>query len=161
MDASNIDELRAAQSVLLPLLGLTLDQTAAAVGKSKSWISRARNALLDGKPPPSSHGGRRAAIVRADEEVHLLRQAIRNAHERFDPLMFRQSRVRAALRELLDLRASAPVSDSTISEFLSRTVPKLMPQLQGIQFRDVSRALDSYWSAEYRLSTAIDRLKQP
>ena len=43
----SLAQLRRAQAVVLPLrYGLTLEQTAEAVGLSKSWVSKIRNAFV-------------------------------------------------------------------------------------------------------------------
>ena len=70
------DTLRAAQAVLLPLLGFTLEQAAQAVGRDRYWVSRARNRLMRGDPPPAQHGGRRRSLVKEDQEVVLVKKAI-------------------------------------------------------------------------------------
>jgi hypothetical protein len=161
IEATDINELRAAQALLLPLLGLTLDQTAEAIGKSKFWASRARNALLAGEPPPTTHGGRRRAMMPVDAEVALLQQAIRNAFDRFDPSMLGRSRVRVALRALLDERSGGSVSESTVTSFLNRVAPKLTPQVSGLPISEVMEALEGYWAADRRLMRKVERLEQP
>jgi len=47
--AKSVEQLRQAQAVVLPLrYGLSLLQTAEALGISATWASRLRNAFLDG-----------------------------------------------------------------------------------------------------------------
>lgn len=154
--AHSLDELRAAQAVLLPLLGLSLDQTAEAVGKSRFWVSRARSAVLAGRPPPAEHGGRRNEIVAEEEEVQLLRRAIRNAFERPAEYMFRRYRVQSAVHDLLDQESGRAVSASTVRAFMGRVVPKLLPQLEGVSYGQYARDLDRYWQAEQALQTRKD-----
>jgi hypothetical protein len=156
-ETDDIDQLRAAQAVLLPLLGLTLKQTAAAIGRSRFWVSRARSAALAGQPPPKAHGGRRKALVAEDDEVRILRQAIEDADLW---LPRRQSGVRAALHKLLEQRAGAPVAESTVTAFLNRVVPRLLPQSKGADIRHIAQFLDAYWVAEQRLNAAIERAKR-
>ena len=150
-EARSLDELRAAQAVLLPLLGLTLEQTAEAVGKSRFWVSRARSATLADRPPPAEHGGRRNEIVAEDQEVQLLRRAIRNAFERPVEYMFKRYSVQSAVQDLLGLESGRAVSASTVRAFMTRVVPKLLPQLEGVPYGQYARYLDRYWQAELTL----------
>ena len=75
--AKTIDELRQAQSVVLPLaFGLSLQQTAEAIGQSVTWTSRLRNRFLAGetvgdgqRPRP---GGRRRENLSPEREREVL-----------------------------------------------------------------------------------------
>jgi transposase len=75
--ARTADELRQAQAVLLPLaFGLTLEQTAEAIGVSKGWACRLRRQFirqggLRNKPRPT-RGGRRRENMTPEEETAFL-----------------------------------------------------------------------------------------
>ncbi len=75
--AKTIDELRQAQAVALPLaLGLTLEQTAQAVGRSVEWTCRLRNRFLAGETVGDGQrerpGGRRRQNLSLEREAALL-----------------------------------------------------------------------------------------
>ncbi len=100
--ARTVDELRQAQAVILPLeLGLTLSQTAAVIGVSKSWTSRLRTEfiLAGGKiANGKSYANRRRENMSRDEEVKFLAPFIEKAKSGC-PLIVRE--VKEALQEQL------------------------------------------------------------
>lgn len=150
-DAGDIDALRSAQAVLLPLLGLSLDEAAAVIGKSRFWVSRTRNAALAGKPPPKSHGGRRTALVPADEELELLRLAIKKTH--FP--MGSKAHLRASIREVLANHTGREAAESTITEFLNRNAPRLVPGVTGADLIRLAYHLYRAWHAQELLERAV------
>jgi transposase len=75
--ARTADELRQAQSVVLPLkFGFSIEQTATMIGVSKGWASHLRTQFIrsggkkDEKKLP--HGGRRRENMSSEEEVAFL-----------------------------------------------------------------------------------------
>jgi transposase len=71
--AHTVEQLRQVQALLLPLeFGLSLEQTARAIGRSVAWTSRLRNRLLAGEMVGSdqhpSRGGRRRQNLSLDQE---------------------------------------------------------------------------------------------
>ena len=71
--AQTVEQLRQAQAVVLPLdYGLSLAQTARAIGLSVPWTCRLRNRFLAGEivgdGQRASRGGRRRQNMTADEE---------------------------------------------------------------------------------------------
>jgi transposase len=77
VEARTVDELRQAQAVLLPLeFGLTLAQTAQAIGVSVGWACqlRRRFILAGGRPEVErpGPGGRRRENMTREEEVAFL-----------------------------------------------------------------------------------------
>ena len=142
--ADDLHTLRAAQAVLLPHLGLTLDQTAAVLGQDRYWVSRARNRLLRGEGPPTRHGGRRHALVAEDQEVNLVKQAIAELGNSVS------SRVtlRGALRALLDEQAGGPISESTVTRLLDRTAPKIVAGANATKLQHLAVALARKWEIE-------------
>lgn len=75
--AKSVDELRQAQAVVLPLAyGLSLEQTAQAVGLSVVWTCRLRNRFLAGETVGDGQrqrpGGRRRQIMSAERETQVL-----------------------------------------------------------------------------------------
>jgi hypothetical protein len=149
--ADDLDTLRAAQAVLLPKLGLTLAQTAAVLGRDKYWVSRARNRLLRGEGPLTRHGGRRHALVTEDQEVTLVKQAIEEVGN--SP----SSRVtlRGALRDLLDKQAGRAISESTITQLLDRTAPKIVVGANSTKLQQLAPALASKLKLEAYVAMVI------
>ena len=82
--ASTLDELRQAQAVLLPLLhGLSLEQTAQAIGVSVGWACQLRRRFINGRfsgasgaPAP---GGRKRQNMTAEQEREFLAPFIEQA----------------------------------------------------------------------------------
>ena len=71
--AQTIDQLRQAQAVVLPLdYGLSLEQTARAIGRSVPWTCRLRNRFLAGEivgdGQRESRGGRRRQNMTTEQE---------------------------------------------------------------------------------------------
>lgn len=75
--AQTVEQLRQAQSVVLPLdYGLSLEQTARAIGRSVPWTCRLRNRFLAGEivgdGQRQSRGGRRRQNMTTEQERELL-----------------------------------------------------------------------------------------
>lgn len=75
--ARTVEELREVQAVVFPLeFGLTLEQTAQAIGKSVRWTSQIRSEFIRrGGPHPNDkpcRGGRRRQNMTREEEVLFL-----------------------------------------------------------------------------------------
>ena len=75
--AETIDELRQAQAVVLPLAyGLSLEQTARAIGQSVGWTCRLRNRFLAGETVGDGQrqrpGGRRRQNLSINRETEIL-----------------------------------------------------------------------------------------
>ncbi|MCW5631816.1 MAG: hypothetical protein KIT17_00620 [Rubrivivax sp.] len=154
---ADAEVLRVAQATLLPLLGLSLDETAQIIGRDRWWVSRARNRFLRGKPPPK-HGGRRRGLFRADEELELVKLAVRQAGR----LLFPGSRrsVRGALRNLMDKRTPSPAAESTITDMLNRVAPRVIPGATGRHLEALAFHLSRLWDVEAELAARRDRSKQ-
>lgn len=150
--AEDFDHLRVAQATLLPLLGLTLEQTAQSVGEDRYWVSRARNGFLRGDPPPKQHGGRRRSLVPESEEVTLLKQAITKRGHRFWEIRS----VRNALREILEERTSDVVSESALTAMLNRASRKLFPGLPIAELESLSVSIVRMWFLQEKLQAARD-----
>ncbi|MGB4226718.1 MAG: hypothetical protein WBJ68_08720 [Candidatus Dechloromonas phosphoritropha] len=77
-EAKSVEQLHQAQAVVLPLCyGLNLEQTAAVIGVSLSWVSRLRNAFLSGhrvggESEPARGGRHRENFTRV-QEAELLK----------------------------------------------------------------------------------------
>ncbi len=143
--------LRAAQSVLLPLLGLTLQDTAEVVGRDRHWVSRARNRMLRDQPPPSKHGGRRRFLMEEDREVALVKSAITQS------AWSQICTVRQALGDLLAQQTGHAVSTSTITQLLNRAAPKVLPGGTATQLLAVAGALGRQWHYENLVSEMLGR----
>ena len=146
-NATDADELRAAQATLLPLLGLSLEKTAEIVGRDRWWVSRARNRFLRGELPPT-HGGRRHSLVSLEEELALVKEAIKETNS----LLYTKDTVRKVLRKQLDKRSSRPVSESTISELLDRVAPRFISGARGSDLLRIQFHLARIWQAEDKIA---------
>ena len=147
VEATDPESLRAAQATLLPLLGLSLNTTAEAVGRSRWWVTRARGRFLRGEPV-SQHGGRRHAVLLKDEEVELVKKAVRNAYRAH----WQATTVRDQLRRLLDKVTPEPVSDSYLTDLLNRTVTRILPGAELWEFQRVAHSLAQIWDLEVRIA---------
>lgn len=83
--AQSIEQLRQAQAVVLPLdYGLTLEQTARAIGRSVPWTCRLRNRFLAGEivgdGQRQSRGGRRRENMTRAQEQELLAPLLEQAN---------------------------------------------------------------------------------
>jgi transposase len=75
--AQSVEQLRQAQAVVLPLdCGLSLEQTARAIGRSVGWTSRLRNRFLAGEiagdGQRQARGGRRRQNMTPEQERDAL-----------------------------------------------------------------------------------------
>ena len=82
--ANSVDELRQAQAVALPLaFGLSLEQTAQAIGLSKVWTCRLRNRFLAGETVGDGQrqrpGGRRRQTMSVQREREVLASFLERA----------------------------------------------------------------------------------
>lgn len=76
-NAQTVEQLRQAQAVVLPLdYGLSLEQTASAIGRSVTWTCRLRNRFLSGEivgdGQRQARGGRRRQNLTPEQERALL-----------------------------------------------------------------------------------------
>lgn len=154
--ARTAEELRAAQAVLLPLLGHSLEATAAVVGKSRHWVSRTRNSILRGEAPPARHGGRRRSILAETEELLLVRAAIRQS----DGWPASSQRLRPYLRAELDKQNGSPVSESTVTAVLNRAAPHFLgiPAARGTDLDRASCFLARIWHAQSVIDDYMSRI---
>ena len=82
--AKTIEQLRQAQAVVLPLqYGMSLEQTAQAIGLSKGWACRLRNRFIVGETVgdqgKSVRGGRRRENFTFEREAELLKPYLESA----------------------------------------------------------------------------------
>ena len=82
--ATTIEQLRQAQAVVLPLqYGMSLEQTAQAIGLSKGWACRLRNQFIAGgavgDKGKSVRGGRRREHFTPEREAELLKPFLESA----------------------------------------------------------------------------------
>jgi transposase len=116
--ASNVSELRAAQSILLPALAhTTLEQTAALLGVSRAGVhrlqGRLREGLEPGRSPRARWGGRRRALMTPEEEKAFLAPWVEQARTAG---MLVVSPLRAALAQKLGRK----VAPSVVYRLLAR-----------------------------------------
>jgi transposase len=82
--ATTIEQLRQAQAVVLPLqYGMSLEQTAQAIGLSKGWACRLRNQFIAGEAVgdkgKSVRGGRHREHFTPERETELLKPFLESA----------------------------------------------------------------------------------
>ena len=82
--AKTIEQLRQAQAVVLPLqYGMSMEQTAQAIGLSKGWACRLRNRFIGGETVgeqgKSVRGGRRRENFTFEQEAELLKPFLDSA----------------------------------------------------------------------------------
>ena len=145
--ATDADSLRAAQTALLPLLGLSLDTTADIVGRNRWWVSRARNRFLRGEPT-AKRGGRRHSLVDIDVEMELVKTAFKQS----GVSMFRRDSVRKFLRNLLDKQSGVPVSESAITDMLDRVANQIIPGAKGSDLMQLESQFAMIWRLEEQVS---------
>lgn len=144
--AITADEVRTAQAVLLPLeCGLSLDETARIIGKTRSWVARARKRFISNPDAPATgmRGGRRNAILSKEDEVYLVKRAV-VASNRIGGLG-----VHGELRVLLEERGHQP-SPSTVTGIMQRVTDQLMPGQKASYLTENRPMLASLWSKELR-----------
>ena len=82
--ATTIEQLRQAQAVVLPLrYGMSLEQTAKAIGMSRGWTCRLRNQFIAGRPVgdrgTAVRGGRRRENFSLEQEEAFLKPFLESA----------------------------------------------------------------------------------
>lgn len=145
-EAKTVDELRAAQAVVLPLVyGLSLEQTAQIVGRSAGWVARQRRRYIKGELDfsfPSKRGGRRNQLFSEKEEFELVKRGIMLSTNPWS------GTPRQKIRELVDARLSEPVADSTLDSIILRVARKTIPGGTGSDLMQLSRPLAEKWLRE-------------
>jgi transposase len=118
--ATTVQELRAAQAVLLPaLVGTTLTQTAALIGVGRATAARLQASFKqrgkgDAKPGKAKNwGGRRHALLSVAEEEEFL-------SEWLEPARKGGVLVVSPLRAALGQRLGQPVKSSVVYRLLAR-----------------------------------------
>jgi transposase len=116
--ATDLQELRAAQAVLFPaLLGTTLEQTASMLGVGRATVprlqARFRERCRTDGPVPSRHGGRRNMLMSLEEEQAFLEPWAQRA-ETGGVLVI------SVLRAALAQRLGRPVAASVAYRLLAR-----------------------------------------
>ena len=116
--AQSVEDLRCAQSVLLPaLLGASLEQTAAALGIGRATVGRCqakvRRRLTHPAQLDPSWGGRRRAAMSVEQKREFLEPWAESAAEGGMLIV-------APLRAALAQRLGRPVSHSVVYRLLAR-----------------------------------------
>lgn len=116
--AKTLAQLRQAQSVVLPLdYGLSLEQTARAIGRSTPWTSRIRNRFLSGETAGDgqrqSRGGRRRQLMTPEEETAILAPFL--DHARTGGIL-----VVGQVKERIDAQLKRPIALSSVYNLLHR-----------------------------------------
>lgn len=141
--AQTAEELRAAQAVLMPLLGYSLDDTATVLGRSRHWVSSIRNRTMRGEKPPGPRGGRRQAILQLDEEATLVKEGILQR----GVWPGERKSLRAYLRDALSAQSESPPSESTVTALLDRAAPQLLQnrRARGTDLVQLANRLADLW----------------
>jgi len=119
-EAKSIEELRCAQAVLLPLdFGMSLEETAKAIGVSKGWACQLRRALIKRQQQAD-------LVVRSKRGSHRGRAYLSIQEERDFLLSFVEKAGKAGIlivndiREALDKKLNQATSVATIYNLLHR-----------------------------------------
>ena len=151
--AATADELRRAQAVLIPLkYGLSIEETAGAIGRSPSWVAHARRRFFGIDRPHTvigaGRGGRRRSRLTVEEEIQFTRTAVINHVKR----RFGGISVRHDLRELLAERFVGGVAESTITSILGRVAAVWFPGGYGAkQIANEAYSLVRQWIEEHEM----------
>lgn len=143
--AQGVRELRQAQAVLLPLLGLSLAETASAIGMSISWVAQQRTAILHGHPirEARNQGGRRNSLFKDLVDEKRIAALIASA---------RGGEITDATVSVVPLNAEALALDAFVAEMVGGepslsgaspvklTVDTLREALMSHRGRSVSRS---------------------
>ncbi len=153
--ARTAEELRAAQAVLLPLLGYSLEDTATVLGRSRHWVSRVRNSTLRGNAPPGRHGGRRRAAVSKDEELRLVRAAIQQ-----DAWYINRKPLRTYLRDALERQLGSQPSESALTALLDRAALHFLNDslARGKDLEWLAKSLASIWHGQEAIAAHLRHL---
>jgi transposase len=115
--ATSVEELRAAQAILLPAqTGATLVQTAALLGVGRASVSRLQakfRRTTQGGSPARNWGGRRNALMSAKQEAEFLAPWLESA--KAGGML-----VVSPLRAALAARLGRPVKPSVVYRLLAR-----------------------------------------
>ena len=117
-NASSVEQLRQAQALILPLdPGLSLAQTARAIGLSVAWTCRLRNRFIEGLEAKDAtlagRGGRRHQHLSLAQEARLLAPFLARA-ARGAPLVVK------AVQARVEWELGRSVATSTIYRLLHR-----------------------------------------
>lgn len=130
--AETVEELRQAQAVLLPLdMGLSMEQTARALGVSKGWACQLRRRFIaaggeiaNDRPRP---GGRRRQNLTQEQEAEFLRPYLDQARQ--GGLL-----IVGSIKQALDQRLGREVALASVYNLLHRHGwRKLAPDKRHIQ----------------------------
>lgn len=154
--ARTAEELRAAQAVLMPMLGYSLDDTAVMLGRSRYWVSRVRNSTMRGEIPLGRHGGRRKGILVEDEELSLVRAAIVK-----DDWYSTRKALRTYLRDALSSNVEGPPSESTLTAILDRAAVHFLenPRATGADLESVATFLARIWHSQEHIDYRMKVLR--
>lgn len=133
--AKTVEQLRTAQAVLLPLiLGISLADTAQAVGRSRGWVSSQRRRYIQGESQghlkkKTTKGGRRNQILLKEDELSFVMEACVskadavsryrgwsggvNTNEIYAP-------VARYLQKTMEMHRGEPVAMSTVYKLMNR-----------------------------------------
>lgn len=153
--AQTAQELRLAQAALMPLLGLSLEQTALVVGRNRGWVSRNRTQYLRGElkgAEMSPRGGRRNQLVDIDVELRLVKHALLNQ-------TWGKS-VRDLLGESV-LKATGQVpAPSTLTAMLKRAADVYVPGAGIVALQRADMLLRAVWVAQEKLDSYLKHYRK-
>jgi hypothetical protein len=151
-NTQDADALRVAQTILLPnLLGISVADTALAVGRSRSWVAHTRARFLrsegEVEAGRAGRGGRRRALMSPAAEAVVVREAIVACNERWPE----RTSVRKELARLLWEKLDRPVAQSTVTAIMRRVAEVWFPGRGSAQIlSNMSFRLYQDWITERR-----------
>jgi hypothetical protein len=142
-DARTADELRVALAVVLPLEhGLSLRQTGELIGRSEAWVARERRRYIKGdRTGATGRGGRRNALLSAEEEIEIVRRGIMLS-------AYSWERARPKIRDFIEEKVGRPIADSTLDSIIARVARKTIPGGKAADLRQLDRVLTEKWLRE-------------
>lgn len=132
VSATSLDQFRIAQAVVLPLdFGLSLHETARAIGKNAGWVTRARLGYIKrftSTKPIRKRGGRRNSLLSREDE--------RNWVDRVRKAKYPWQSEAALLHEALEKVLQRPVGLSTVYRIIKRVDEERAPKTRLLTLLD-------------------------
>ena len=152
--AKTADHLRAAQAVLLPDRGYSLEETAALIGRDRFWVARTRNRYIRGDKDfsqPSPRGGDKNRLLTEEQEMEAVMTSMQLTRRSWG----RSNR--EFLRQQVAKVTGKDAAESTITAINSRVAEKLLAGGKTWEMERRSTFLLEAWQEEARLRAKMTK----